>query len=163
MNFLKPNSVITIVLFASSLIGGWFFALPTMQTLGILQDNLVIQETDLFALQSADEAVSRTMNFYQALSEDDVELVYLALPESSQKHELAVLLNKLAQGSGLVLSEIKIRESKTRSNESDAVLSLVTQMELQGTYEELKKFIETTGDLLRIFDFDTMTIARRSV
>lgn len=156
---LKPLTIITLSLFIAAVALGWFFIIPNVRQIGVLQDGLVQEKEDLAILQQAGAAIEGAQNFYAGLSEKNIKLLSLAAPSAPDKHDLAFQLNRHAAESGVILREIVVADPlAAREGTSGVLFAVPITLQLEGSYTTLKAFLVNVEQSLRIFDVMKISI-----
>lgn len=156
---LKPLTIITLSLFIAAVALGWFFVIPNVRQIGVLQDRLVQEKEDLAIFQQAGAAIEGAQNFYAGLNEEKKDLLSLAAPPAPDKHDLAIQLDRQAARSGVTLKEIVVADPlPAREGTLDVLLAVPITLRLEGSYTALKAFFVVIEQSLRIFDVTKIEI-----
>lgn len=133
----------------------WLFVWPAFQEVLATQHLLSVERQKLEVLRTAQSDVEAAVAQFVALDEELKEPVMLAAPAYPNEHDVAVLLNQLAQESGLLVSRLTVEKNEQDGEEADpegSVGSVSAVLLSEGSYEALKQFLRSSETSLRIFD-----------
>lgn len=146
----------------------WLLVWPAMQDALTAQRLLSIERQKLATVRTAQSDVEAAVAEYVALPEEVKKPVSLAAPVYPNEHDVAVVLERAAQDSGLLVADLRVVEeavvatnSRSKAGENIGMISATVLAE--GTYEALKEFIRSSESSLRIFDPQRVLIEQRQV
>lgn len=148
--------LISIVLLAASLLAAVFLVWPKYQEYSSLKaqiaeekDRLEHSEQALAQLKKTQEAVSARQSDFDKLKE--------AIPQDAGLPVVYDHIQQLGEASGLAMTSI---EGAPFEDPTRKVETLVFMVEFVGSYEGLKGFLEEVKRSSRIFNVNTLSIAR---
>lgn len=133
----------------------WLFVWPAFTNALDAQRILSAERQSLAAVRAAQADVEAAVRAFVNLDEDLKEPVALAAPVFPNEHDVAVVLEKAAQESGLLVSDLIVEEDaeqQEKTGRPTIVRSVSATISAEGEYASLKQFLESTERSLRIFD-----------
>lgn len=154
---MRAQSITFIVTIVFAFVFAWFVMLPAVRDIDETQKTIEQTRQDIALLESTQGDIDEAITFFETIDEETQEKMALALPEFSDRVNLTIVLNRLAQDNGLTVSNI----AASRGDSSDTGAGRVqASLSLEGTYAALKSFIASAERTLRIVDIRTISARR---
>lgn len=147
--------IISISFFGISCIGVVFLVWPEYQEYSALRAQVQVRET---RLENGERRLAELKSVQQeiALHQEDFAKADEAVPRDAGLPVPYEHIQQIAASSGLVLLSIEGEYSKELLDEVDA---LVFRVELAGSYEGLKNFLDSVQRSARIFNVRTLDVS----
>jgi Tfp pilus assembly protein PilO len=131
----------------------WLFVWPAFTDALDAQRVLSTERQSLAAVRAAEADVEAAVAAFVGLDDNLKEPVALAAPVFPNEHDIAVVLERAAQESGFLVSELIVEEDATpKDGRVSNIRSVSATISAEGEYASLKQFLESTERSLRIFD-----------
>lgn len=174
-----PRLFISLILFFTAAVIGLFYLGPEWRTFRILRqrlENLTATSVELDVLvQNRDELISKI----NTIPQTDLSRIEKAVPQGPHGAEFLVLLEGLAVRHGLVLKRVdlagieKAREAAQNQPRPSGLLAetatasgdikeLPANLNVAGSYEKLKAFLEDLELNLRLIDIEELSFTAPS-
>lgn len=167
---MRQSPILILLLWVAS-VGAlvWLLVWPAMQDALTAQRLLSVERQKLAAVRTAQSDVEAAVAEYVALPEEVKKPVSLAAPVYPNEHDVAVVLERAAGDSGLLVADLRVIEEAEaastggRAKAGENIGTVSATVLAEGTYEALKQFIRSSESSLRIFDPQRVLIEQRQV
>lgn len=159
---VQDLTAVILTLIAFSLFG--IFAIsPTLSTIAQLQKQL---EDNKFINDQLEKKITNLGILQQKYNflQDDLQVVYAAIPEKSTIPFFVGQIQNLAQEANVALSGLQTSELELSKTEEglQEYSSFNFSLEVQGSYENVLDFLSNLANFERIADFDAVSINKNS-
>ena len=138
----------------------WLLIWPNVTVINSLNEQINNEKADVLVLEETQTSILEARAFFSKLTDEDRELVELAVPKFPDKANLVSVLNNLAEQNGLVVDSISAKEDEFTDKKKSVGFfgTMSTTLVLEGNYLSLKEFINSLERSLRIFEVDKIDI-----
>lgn len=157
---MDKKNIISLISFIVSLILIFVFVFPLYSSVKIMRLESSQKHEEIEKLKELLAKVEKIKSNYQNVAEE-IEKVFLALPEEKDVPELLVQFEKLAVSNGLLLESIKFGEiSKKKESDSSSrskkILSIfpnsIVELKITGSYSAFKNYLKALEKNVRSMD-----------
>ncbi|MDX1607605.1 MAG: type 4a pilus biogenesis protein PilO [Candidatus Spechtbacterales bacterium] len=155
---MNTRSIIFFISVVMAVAFAWFFILPSLQSIDAAQKAVEIIKGDIEVLMAANNELQEASSFLGSISEEERELMELAVPGSSDRVNAAVLIESIAEDNGLSVDDIVVGIGQDSSSKGEMIGLVPVSMNATGSYFSIKAFIIRLEKSLRIFDVNAIKI-----
>lgn len=138
------------------------FAWPEYQNIMLARGELLARSTLLDQQQAAMAQVQNLISKYKGEESQLKEVVSLALPPAESMASVISQLNAIAQSSGMVIKSIaasRLAVQPAQNTVSKGYGTLRLSVDILGSYESLKLFLQGIETNIRLMDLKNMSIS----
>lgn len=155
---VQSFTTIALTIITLSFLG--FFAIsPTLSTIADLQKQITDSQFVNQQLQQKITNLTALQSSYKKLG-SDVSIVYTDIPETPNVTDLVGQLQTLAANTNLTITNIQTLPVDISNTSTVQYNSFSFAMDVTGSYQDIKKFLQSMTNFNRIITFDAISLSK---
>ncbi|KKU53328.1 MAG: hypothetical protein A3G60_03385 [Candidatus Ryanbacteria bacterium RIFCSPLOWO2_12_FULL_47_9c] len=157
------KGLVTFIIFIVAVVAVYQFALPAYTRIQESRRELGLIDEIERKFRDAEKEREDTLKRLNSISDENLARLDLLLPSEPLPEELYVFFNTVVGNSGMNLSKLVVAESEKQKKQDTGAFSKHTlsfELEINGSYQSLRKLLDLIENNIRLMDVDKISIAR---